>query len=119
MSFGNVPRDFSVSSLSVLRSTAAKSINGLFSADIKTVGALLQSERSPDIWVTAPVVTVPATQLGNKITVPTATSNVGIQGSVSANADGSVFVEFVTQKSKKMLLLTVSEHFCNFLDLNS
>lgn len=91
MSFGNVPRDFSVSSLSVLRSTAAKSINGLFSADIRTVGALLQSERSPDVWVTAPVVTVPATQLGNKITVPTATSNVGIQGSVSANADGSVF----------------------------
>ena len=86
MSFGNVPRDFSVSSLSVLRSTAAKSINGLFSADIRKVGALLQSERSPDIWVTAPVVTVPATQLGNVYTLP-----AGIQkAQLSLSLDGTV-----------------------------
>ena len=83
MSFGNVPRDFSVSSLSVLRSTAAKSINGLFSADIRQVGSLVQYQRSPDIWVTADSLTVPATQLGNLYTLPASINEL------SLNLDGS------------------------------
>ena len=84
MSFGNVPRDASVSSLASLRSTATKSSNGYFSADIRTVGALLQYQRSPGVWVTAESLTVPATQLGNVYTFST--------GVVDActNFDGSV-----------------------------
>jgi hypothetical protein len=74
MSFGNVPKDASVSSLASLRSTATKSSNGFFSADIRTVGALLQYQRSPGVWVTAESLTVPATQLGNMY-VPAAPAN--------------------------------------------
>jgi len=85
MSFGNVPRDLNLSSLATLRSTAAKSINGLFSANIRTVGDLVQSERSPDVWVTAPDVTVPATQLGNSYTLP---GNIE-RTQLSSNFDGT------------------------------
>jgi len=84
MSFGNVPRDFSFSSIAALRSTASKSINGFFSANIRKVGALVQYERSPDIWVTAEADTVPATQLGDIYTLP-----ANING-LSLNFDGSV-----------------------------
>ena len=85
MSFGNVPRDLNLSSLATLRSTAAKSINGLFSANIRTVGDLVQSERSPDVWVTAPDVTVPSTQLGNSYTLP---GNIE-RTQLSSNFDGT------------------------------
>ena len=64
MSFGNVPRDLNVSCFATTRSTAAKSVNALFSADLRTVGALLQYQRSPGVWVTAESLTVPATQVG-------------------------------------------------------
>ena len=54
-----------------MRSTAAKSINSLFSADIRIVGSLVQYQRSPGVWVTADAsLTVPATQLGNLYTLP-------------------------------------------------
>ena len=84
MCFGNVPKDLCLTSLATNRSTASKSVNGLFSADIRTVGALLQYQRSPGVWVTAESLTVPATQLGNVYTFPT--------GVVDActNFDGSV-----------------------------
>jgi len=68
--FGNIPRDLNVSSLATQRSTASKSVNGLFSADIRTVGSLLQYERSPGVWVTAESLTVPSTQLGDMYTLP-------------------------------------------------
>jgi hypothetical protein len=68
--FGNIPRDLYVSSLATQRSTASKSVNGLFSADIRTVGSLLQYERSPGVWVTAESLTVPSTQLGDMYTLP-------------------------------------------------
>jgi len=88
MSFGNVPRDLNVSSLATLRSTASKSINGLFSADIRQVGALVQYQRSPDVWVTAEADTVPATQLGDLYTLPgpitTAQLSLSLDGSVLA-----------------------------------
>jgi len=70
MSFGNIARDIGLSSLSTLRSTASKSTNGLFSANVRTIGALLQYERSPDVWVTAETKRVPSTQLGNVYTLP-------------------------------------------------
>ena len=78
MCFGNVPKDLCLTSLATNRSTAAKSVNGLFSADLRTVGALLQYQRSPDVWVTAESLTVPATQLGSVYTLqsaPPASSN--------------------------------------------
>ena len=78
MSFGNVPRDLNVSCFATTRSTAAKSVNALFSADLRTVGALLQYQRSPGVWVTAESLTVPATQLGSVYTLqsaPPAVSN--------------------------------------------
>jgi len=84
MSFGNVPRDLCVTSLASLRSTASKSTNGLFSADIRTVGALVQYQRSPGVWVTAESLTVPATQLGN---VYTLSSNAY---ALSLSLDGSI-----------------------------
>ena len=84
MSFGNVPRDASVTSLASLRSTASKSVNGFFSADIRTVGSLLQYQRSPGVQVTAALRTVPATQLGNLYTLA---SN---SYSISLNQNGSV-----------------------------
>jgi hypothetical protein len=68
--FGNIPRDLYVSSLATQRSTASKGVNGLFSADIRTVGSLLQYERSPGVWVSAESLTVPSTQLGNMYTLP-------------------------------------------------
>jgi hypothetical protein len=68
MSFGNVPRDLIVSCFATTRSVAAKSINALFAADLRTVGALVQYQRSPGVWVTAESLTVPATQLGNMYT---------------------------------------------------
>ena len=86
MSFGNVPRDCSFSSIAALRSTASKSINGFFSANIRTVGALVQYERSPDIWVTAEADTVPATQLGNLYTLPGQIQRT----QVKLNFDGTV-----------------------------
>jgi hypothetical protein len=71
MSFGNVPRDLNLSSLSSLRSIASKSTNGYFSADLRTVGSLVQYQRSPGVWVTADAsLTVPATQLGDLYTLP-------------------------------------------------
>jgi hypothetical protein len=70
MSFGNVPRDLNVSCFATTRSTAAKSVNALFSADLRTVGSLVQFQRSPGVWVTAESLTVPATQLGNVYTLP-------------------------------------------------
>ena len=84
MSFGNVPKDLCVSSLASLRSTASKSTNGFFSADIRTVGSLLQYQRSPGVQVTAASRTVPATQLGNMYTLA---SN---SYSISLNQNGSV-----------------------------
>ena len=78
MCFGNVPKDLCLTSLATNRSTASKSVNGLFSADIRTVGALLQYQRSPGVWVTAESLTVPATQLGSVYTLqsaPPASSN--------------------------------------------
>jgi len=84
MSFGNVPKDLCVSSLASLRSTASKSVNGFFSADIRTVGALLQYQRSPGVWVTAESQTVPATQLGNLYTLPVGTTI----SSLSISKDG-------------------------------
>ena len=50
MSFGNVPRDLCLTSLATSRSIASKSANGYFSADIRTVGSLLQYQRSPGVW---------------------------------------------------------------------
>ena len=70
MSFGNVPRDLCLTSLATSRSIASKSANGYFSADIRTVGSLLQYQRSPGVWVTAESLTVPATQLGSLYTLP-------------------------------------------------
>ena len=70
MSFGNVPRDLCLTSLATSRSIASKSANGYFSADIRTVGSLLQYQRSPGVWVTAESLTVPATQLGSVYTLP-------------------------------------------------
>ena len=84
MSFGNVPKDLCLTSLASLRSTASKSTNGLFSADIRTVGALVQFQRSPGVWVTAESLTVPATQLGNIYTLP-ANAN-----GLSLSLDGSI-----------------------------
>jgi len=84
MSFGNVPKDLSFSSIAALRSTASKSTNGLFSANIRTVGSLLQYEHSPDAWVTVQDVPVPATQLGNSYTLPAPIA------ALSLNLDGSV-----------------------------
>ena len=71
MSFGNVPRDLCLTSLATTRSIAAKGANGYFSADLKTVGSLLQYQRSPGVWVTADAsLTVPSTQLGSLYTLP-------------------------------------------------
>ena len=71
MSFGNVPRDLCLTSLATTRSIASKSANGYFSADIRTVGSLLQYQRSPGVWVTADAsLTVPSTQLGSMYTLP-------------------------------------------------
>ena len=84
MCFGNVPKDLCLTSLATNRSTASKSVNGLFSADIRTVGALLQYQRSPGVWVTAESLTVPATQLGNVYTFPTDVVDA------CTNFDGSV-----------------------------
>ena len=84
MCFGNVPKDLCLTSLATNRSTASKSVNGLFSADIRTVGALLQYQRSPDVWVTAESLTVPATQLGPIYTLP---FNVN---SLSLSLNGSI-----------------------------
>jgi hypothetical protein len=86
MSFGNVPKDLNLSSLATLRSTASKSINGFFSANIRNVGTLVQYERSPGIWVTAEADTVPATQLGNLYTLPFQI----FQTQISLNLDGTV-----------------------------
>jgi len=72
MSFGNVPRDLCLTSLATARSIASKSANAFFSADIRTVGSLLQYQRSPGVWVTAADAspTAPSTQLGSVYTVP-------------------------------------------------
>lgn len=70
MSFGNVSRDLCLTSLATTRSIASKSANGYFSADLRTVGSLLQYQRSPGVWVTAESLTVPATQLGSVYTLP-------------------------------------------------
>ena len=69
MSFGNVPRDLCLTSLATTRSIASKSANGYFSADLRTVGSLLQYERSPGVWVTAESQIVPSTQLGSLYTL--------------------------------------------------
>jgi len=84
MSFGNVPRDLNVSCFATTRSTAAKSVNALFSADLRTVGSLVQFQRSPGVWVTAQSLTVPATQLGNIYILST---NVN---ALSLSLDGSI-----------------------------
>jgi len=86
MSFGNIPKDFSCSSIAALRSTASKSTNGFFSANLRTVGSLLQYEHSPNVWVTAADTshTAPATQLGNSYTLPAPIA------ALSLNLDGSV-----------------------------
>jgi hypothetical protein len=84
MSFGNVSRDASVTSLASLRSTASKSANGFFSADIRTVGSLVQYQRSPGVQVTAQSLTVPANQLGNLYTLPFQSVKI------SLNQNGSV-----------------------------
>ena len=82
MCFGNVPKDLCLTSLATNRSTASKSVNGLFSADIRTVGALLQYQRSPDVWVTAESLTVPATPFGSVYTLqsapPVSPSNIAL-----------------------------------------
>ena len=71
MSFGNLPRDLCLNSLATSRSIASKSANGYFSADLRTVGSLLQYQRSPGVWVTADAsLTVPSTQLGSLYTLP-------------------------------------------------
>jgi hypothetical protein len=70
MSFGNIFRDLNVSSLATTRSTASKSITNLFSANIRTIGSLLQYERSPGVWITVESLNVPSTQLGNMYTLP-------------------------------------------------
>ena len=84
MSFGNVPRDLCLTSLATTRSIASKSANGYFSADLRTVGSLLQYQRSPGVWVTAESLTVPATQLGPIYTLP---FNVN---SLSLSLNGSI-----------------------------
>ena len=70
MSFGNVTKDLNITSLATMRSTASKNTNGFFSANIQTVGSLVQYELSPDVWVTAESITVPATQLGDNYALP-------------------------------------------------
>ena len=86
MSFGNVPRDLCLTSLATTRSIASKSANAFFSADIRTVGSLLQYQRSPGVWVTAADAsrTVPSTQLGSVYTVPFNAYNV------SSSFNGSI-----------------------------
>jgi len=84
--FGNIPRDINVNSLSTQRSTATKSSNGFFSANIRMVGSLLQYENDPDIWTTVETEHVPATQLGNKYILPGKTQIT----QVCLNYDGSV-----------------------------
>ena len=84
--FGNIARDLNVESLATQRSTTTKSSNGFFSAKIRKVGSLLQYENDPDIWTTVEKDTVPATQLGNKYTLPG--KNQVTQ--VTLNLDGSV-----------------------------
>jgi len=84
--FGNIPRDINVNSLSTQRSTATKSSNGFFSANIRVVGSLLQYENDPDVWTTVETDTVPATQLGNKYILP----GKNQISQVSLNYDGSV-----------------------------
>lgn len=84
--FGNIPRDLNVSSLATQRSIASKSTNGFFSANIRMVGSLLQYENDPGVWTTVETDTVPATQLGNKYTLPGKCQVT----QVTLNLDGSV-----------------------------
>lgn len=87
MSFGNVPRDLNLSSISTSLSTSSKSINGFFAADIRTVGSLVQYQQSPGVWVTVDAsLTVPKKQLGNVYLLPSAirTHTQNLDGSVLA-----------------------------------
>ena len=94
MSFGNVPRDLCLTSLATTRSIASKSANGYFSADLRTVGSLLQYQRSPGVWVTAESLTVPATQLGSVYTLPFNVNDLSfsLSGSILAVAQLAVAV---------------------------
>jgi len=110
MCFGNVPKDLCLTSLASLRSTASKSTNGFFSADIRTVGALLQYQRSPGVQVTAESQTVPATQLGNLYTLPVGT----VPSDVSVSKDGliiAVGLNAVTQGDSVVSIFTNTAGF--------
>ena len=84
--FGNIVRDLKISSLATQRSTTTKSSNSFFSANIRMMGSLIQYENDPGVWTTVETEHVPATQLGNKYTLPG--KNQLTQ--VSLNYDGSV-----------------------------
>jgi len=89
MSFGNIARDLSATSLGTLRSTAAKLATGYFAGDVRLNGALVQYQRSPGLWVTVEVDRVPTTQLGNKL--------------VLGNAPNSIFINIDTSQTGKII----------------
>jgi len=89
MSFGNIARDLSATSLSTVRSTAAKLATGYFAGDVRLNGALVQYQRSPGLWVTVEEVRVPTTQLGNKL--------------VMGNAPNSSTIDIDTSGSGKVI----------------
>lgn len=70
MSFGNIAKDYAITSLAAQRSAASKSTNGYFAGDIRQNGNLVQYQRSPGVWITAEFETVPSSQLGNPYTLP-------------------------------------------------
>jgi len=83
---GNVAKDLSATTVGTLRSAATKSSNGNFAGDIRRVGALVQYQRSPGVWVNAEVATVPSVQLGGTYQLPPSENIFGI----SCSYDGHI-----------------------------
>jgi len=104
MSFGNIARDLSVTSLGTLRSTAAKLATGYFAGDVRLNGALVQYQRSPGLWVMVEEVRVPTTQLGNKLVLgnPTSVSRIYVDTSGS----GKVIAASYSSGTSPLTILT-------------
>ena len=86
MSFGNVPRDLNLCSLSSLRSIASKSTNGYFSADLRTVGSLVP--QASWIFTQGPIGTW--TQNGPALVGTGATLPATLQGYPRISGNGKV-----------------------------
>lgn len=89
MAFGNVPKDYSYTSIKAERALADKSVTGFFAGKLLQNGNLLQVERSPENWVTASPIRLPVTQVSKLPSGVGAAGQIGTK-QIAVNEDGSL-----------------------------